>query len=370
MLGNLLRRAAEPDLVCHRLLQGGQFDALGTAGAGHLVYLLLAQAHQAQGGGELHGLLKVGAGLFDGLFLGVADEEAVAHGHVLAQGQLPAVGGGALLIHRHPLGQGRLRRVGNQGLDAHAAHKVDALGVAADQGLPDFHRLADGPGHQADLLQLVAPIGYVGGELVVLALVGEGFLAKGLDQHLYLLLEQLPVGVAVQHGGGEGFDFAGVVAAAHAEDDPPAGEDVGHGVVLGQTQGVPHGGDVEAAAVLEPPGVGGQVEAEHQQVGDALVAFGLEVVFGHPELVVAQAFQVLGEVQGPVEGGGQALVGVAAVVGRGAVEAEVVVHDVAGIGSAKTAKHRLVPLSFVYPRRDTNRHEGFGWEITPSPESG
>ena len=73
--------------------------------------------------------------------------------------------------------------------------------------------------------------------------------------------------------------LAGVVAAAHSEDDAALAEDVGHGEVFGQPQGVPHGGDVEAAAVLEGLGLGGQVEAEHQQVGDALISLGLEVVF-------------------------------------------------------------------------------------------
>ena len=167
----------------------------------------------------------------------------------------------------------------------------------------------------------------------------EGVLAEGLDQHLHLLLEQFPVGVAVQHGGGEGLHLAGVVASAHAKDDPTLGQYVGHGEVLGQAQGMPHGSDVEAAAVLQPLGVGGQVQAEHQQVGDALVALGLEVVLGHPELVVAQALQVAGEVQGPVKGLGQLLVGIVAVVGRQTLKAQVVVHHVPGIGSAKAAKH-------------------------------
>ena len=36
-----------------------------------------------------------------------------------------------------------------------------------------------------------------------------------------------------------------------------------------------------------------QVHRHHQDVGDALVAFMLEVVFGHPERVVAQAVHQL-----------------------------------------------------------------------------
>ena len=67
---------------------------------------------------------------------------------------------------------------------------------------------------------------------------------------------QLAIGFLVQHRGAEGLDLAGMVAAAHTEDDPPAGEDVGGRKVFRQPEGVPHRRDVEAAAKLD---TGGQV---------------------------------------------------------------------------------------------------------------
>jgi hypothetical protein len=39
-----------------------------------------------------------------------------------------------------------------------------------------------------------------------------------------------------------------MVAAPHAKDDPPVGEDINHGKVLGQSQRMPHGQDIEGTA--------------------------------------------------------------------------------------------------------------------------
>ena len=59
---------------------------------------------------------------------------------------------------------------------------------------------------------------------------------EGLHDDLDLLLEQLAVGVGVEHRRAEGLDLAGVVAAADAEDGAALGQDVGGGEVLGQAQ--------------------------------------------------------------------------------------------------------------------------------------
>ena len=191
--------------------------------------------------------------------------------------------------------------------------------------------MVDGPGHKAQLLKLVAPIRHLGGDLVVLALVGEGLLPEGLENDLHLLFEQLPVGVPVQHRRTEGLDLAGVVAAPYAEHNPAVGQDVGHGEVFRQPQRVPHRCDVEAAAELQTLGLGGQVQVEHQQVGDALVPLRLEVVLGHPELVVTLRVQELGYVQGPIRCLRKPFVGVQPVVRRRPLEPKVVVNNMSGV---------------------------------------
>ena len=67
----------------------------------------------------------------------------------------------------------------------------------------------------------------------MLALVREGPLVERLEDDLDLLLEELAVGVLVEHRRAERLDLAGVVAAPDAEDDPAAGQPVDRGVVLG-----------------------------------------------------------------------------------------------------------------------------------------
>ena len=98
---------------------------------------------------------------------------------------------------------------------------------------------------------VVAAVGHLGRQRVVLALVREALLVERLEDDVDLLLEQLAVGLLVEQRRAEGLHLARVVAAADAEGDAPAGQDVGRGVVLGEPQRVPHRRDVEAAAELD-----------------------------------------------------------------------------------------------------------------------
>ena len=66
-----------------------------------------------------------------------------------------------------------------------------------------------------------------------------------------------------------------------------------------------------------------------QEVGQAFVAFALEVVLGEPQGVIAEAVGGLGYLVGDGEGGGEVLVGEKAVVGGGARVAEIIDVDVA-----------------------------------------
>ena len=130
-----------------------------------------------------------------------------------------------------------------------------------------------------------------------------------------------------------------MVAAPDAEDHPSAGQDVGHGEVLGDAEGVPHRDDVESLAEFEVFGLAGQVDAHQDEVGDALVAFVLEVMFGHPHTVEAALVHMLGEGVGVVVSLGQLFVGVAAAVGGGAVGADVVQVNLADIEDGKPLYH-------------------------------
>ena len=107
---------------------------------------------------------------------------------------------------------------------------------------------------------------------------------------------------------------------------------------------MPHGGDVEATAEAQPLSDVSQMYDEHQQVGDALVAFGLEVVLGHPESVVAVLVQGLRDGHAFVKSGGEILVGVGAVVYRGTAVADVFHINVARIQAVKGGNHQMPPV--------------------------
>src|SRR5262249_5424977 len=83
-----------------------------------------------------------------------------------------------------------------------------------------------------------------------LALVREALALERLEQDLDTLLEHLAVGILVEERRAKGLDFAGVVTAPDAKDDPPTGQDVDHRVILGQPQRMPHRHDAVAAAML------------------------------------------------------------------------------------------------------------------------
>jgi hypothetical protein len=85
----------------------------------------------------------------------------------------------------------------------------------------------------------------------VLALVRKGLLVEGLEDDIDLLLEQQAVGLLVAQRRPERLDLARVIAAADAEHDAAAREDVGQRIVFRQPQRVPHRRDVEAAADLD-----------------------------------------------------------------------------------------------------------------------
>ena len=85
----------------------------------------------------------------------------------------------------------------------------------------------------------------------MLPFVGEGVFVEAFEDNLHLLFKKLFVGIVVDDWGAEGFDLSGLIPSSNSENQPAFGHDVGHGVVLGQTDWVPVGHDVEAAAKLE-----------------------------------------------------------------------------------------------------------------------
>src|SRR5262249_17417188 len=167
-------------------------------------------------------------------------------------------------------------------------------------------------------------------------------------QRFELLLEQLAIGLRVKKRRAEGFHLARVIAAADPHDDAPIGDDIGHGVIFRQADRMPHRQDVEGAAELEALGLGGEPQAELNEVGKALVALALEMVFGRPQHVVAETVHELRDVARGGEGLPQAFGGIAPVVGRRAGKADIVELDLADIEHVEVSNHRAIsPASKV-----------------------
>jgi hypothetical protein len=74
---------------------------------------------------------------------------------------------------------------------------------------------------------------------------------------------------------------------------PPAGQDVGHRVIFGEAQRMPHRHDVEAAADLDVLGDAAQAHRHHQHIEDQFGAFRLEMMLSHPEGIVAALVHAL-----------------------------------------------------------------------------
>jgi hypothetical protein len=177
----------------------------------------------------------------------------------------------------------------------------------------------------------------------VLALVREGTLVERLEDEVDLLLEQLAVGVLIQHRRPEALDLAGVITAPDAEHHPAAGQPVDGGVVLGHPDRVPHRRDVEAAADPDVAGDVAEVQRQHQHVRDALVPLALEVVLGQPVRVVAGPIHQLRDGLGLGKHRCQILVGQPAIVHRRAVQPLVVQVDVAREQAAESRDHDRCP---------------------------
>ena len=160
-----------------------------------------------------------------------------------------------------------------------------------------------------------------------------------LEDDVGLLFVQLAVGILIDQRRAERLHLARVVAAAEAEDHPAVAEDVRHRVVLGQAQRMPHRRDVEAAADLQVLRHVRQMQRHQQHVGDAFGALALEVVFGHPERVVAEAVHQHRHRLRLFQRGGEMRVVVAPIVDRRAGVADVVQIDVARVEAVEFRDH-------------------------------
>ena len=110
---------------------------------------------------------------------------------------------------------------------------------------------------------------------------------KHFQQQLQSFLEDLAVGIGIEQWCGKSLDLAGVIAAPDAHDHAAIGDDIGHRVVFGEPDRVPHRQDVETATEFQALCLCREPQPELNQVGQAFVTLMLEMVLGGPQRVIA-----------------------------------------------------------------------------------
>jgi hypothetical protein len=170
----------------------------------------------------------------------------------------------------------------------------------------------------------------------------EALVVECFEDDIDLLLVESPVGLLVAQRGTERLHLARVVSATDAKDDATAREDVSGGKVLRQAQRVPHRSDIEAATNLDVFRSVREVQCHEDGVGNAFSAFMLEVMFGHPEAVVAKAIHEIGHGLGLGQGGCEMRVRVTSLVDRRPAIADVVEVGMTSVQAVKLGDHREV----------------------------
>ena len=177
-------------------------------------------AEEAEGGEHLGVLLVEGSRLAHRLLAAVGEMEVDAHADPLAERRLGAGPGECVAVADHrPLAE-KGGAAADDALDAVPDHEVEAPGVRAHDRLPAFDGEARGARHQGEVLELVAAVGQLRRELVVLAAVREALVVESLEDDFDLLLEELPVLVLVHHEPAQGLDLAGCGSRAPPRRSP------------------------------------------------------------------------------------------------------------------------------------------------------
>src|SRR6266540_1413321 len=199
----------------------------------------------------------------------------------------------------------------------------------AGDGLINLDGGIDRPGDQGELRDRLGTEGEAFRRNgVVLAPVSEPFIRGRGFEDLDLLFEHLAVVDVVRVAvvadvDAEHVRLALLGATSEAAEYATTAEDVGHGVVFGEPDGVPGGEHVDQGAEPNPPGVLGEHGVQEQDVRDDLEAVVLEMVLGRPNGLIAELVADPGVLDQVREATAVVLLAVAAFVGGRAVDADI-----------------------------------------------
>src|SRR5882724_2637943 len=334
LLDHELGWTTEEGPLLDRLLKGWQAGGRRSAGVSHGLDLRLRKAtDQSQRPEHFQIFFVVFGRRFDALLLGLGQAEMEAYSQILAQLHVATDAAQRIPIAFDNVMHGATfgHATADHALDAVLCHEIQAARRGALDRLPTFDRAMDGLGHQGELLQFIATIVDARWNGVICALMGEGWTVERFINHLNLFLEQVAIGWLVTQGGPKGLDLARVIATPHAKDDPPAGQDVGSGKILGQPQRMPHRGDIEATPELQASRDMCQVHGPHQKIRDTLIALRLKMVLSGPKCIVPYTLQQFRNVAPLVEDRREVFVRETAVVHRSTAIANIIYIDMAGV---------------------------------------
>src|ERR1700722_16309066 len=173
----------------------------------------------------------------------------------------------------------------------------------------------------------------------MLALMRKRLVIEGLEDDIDLFLEQLAVRVLIDQRRAKSLDFPRVITASDPEHDAAFGQNIGDRVILGEAQRVPHRRDVEPGADLQVLRDMRQMQRHQQNVRDALGAFALKMMLGHPERVEPETVHRASHLLSFGKRGGQMIVVVTAIVDRCAAVADILEIDVPGVKTVEFRDH-------------------------------
>jgi len=284
------------------------------------------------------------------LLAALGEAKPGAPDHVLAERPLPPEFAARRLVRVHDIVQDLFPVQRHHRLEAMARHHLDR--PPARDGHENLDREMLRPRHDGDLAQAVAAILDRRRAFEEFTLEMKRFLVEAFEQELEPLLEPGAVPFGIDQRPAEGLDLARVVAAPHAHDDAPVGDDIRHRVVLGEADRVPHRQHVEGAAELEPLRLGREPEPELHQIGQALIALALEMMLGGPERVEPAFLHDLRNVARRPEGLREPLARITPRVGRRSVKPDIVERDLPDIEHVESLDHGAFLPSTAHRRAE------------------
>ena len=118
---------------------------------------------------------------------------------------------------------------------------------------------------------------------------------------------------------------------------------------------MPHRHYVESAAELQPPRLRRQVRPHKYQIGDALIALALKVVFRHPERVKIKFVHQAGNLRSGIQALHKPLIRIAAHIGGSPLAAHIIQVYIAHIQDRKVLYH-AISLASAVRQASNNRH--------------